>query len=82
MWGNPQQARMAEWSKAVDLRPTIVRCEGSNPSSCKFIGKNSNTFTEKYLNMVGFLWYFIRSNHDTFDYILYCIPIIHLYVQI
>ena len=25
--------RMAEWSKAVDLRPTIVRCEGSNPSS-------------------------------------------------
>jgi hypothetical protein len=34
------------------------------------------------LNMVGFLWYFIRSNHDTFDYILYCIPIIHLYVQI
>ena len=26
---------MAEWSKAVDLRPTIVRCEGSNPSSRK-----------------------------------------------
>ena len=25
---------MAEWSKAVDLRPTIIRCEGSNPSSC------------------------------------------------
>jgi hypothetical protein len=25
---------MAEWSKAVDLRPTIVRCEGSNPSPC------------------------------------------------
>ena len=25
---------MAEWSKAVDLRPTIVRCEGSNPSGC------------------------------------------------
>ncbi len=31
---NQQLARMAEWSKAVDLRPTIVRCEGSNPSSC------------------------------------------------
>ena len=27
---------MAEWSKAVDLRPTTVMCEGSNPSSCKF----------------------------------------------
>jgi hypothetical protein len=27
-------ASMAEWSKAVDLRPTIVRCEGSNPSAC------------------------------------------------
>ena len=26
-------ASMAEWSKAVDLRPTIIRCEGSNPSS-------------------------------------------------
>ena len=28
---------MAEWSKAVDLRPTIVRCEGSNPSRHKRI---------------------------------------------
>ena len=25
---------MAEWSKAVDLRPTIFGCEGSNPSPC------------------------------------------------
>ena len=31
---NYSLARMAEWSKAVDLRPTIIRCEGSNPSSC------------------------------------------------
>ena len=31
---NYSYARMAEWSKAVDLRPTIIRCEGSNPSSC------------------------------------------------
>ena len=30
---NYSHARMAEWSKAVDLRPTIIRCEGSNPSS-------------------------------------------------
>jgi hypothetical protein len=30
---NYSLARMAEWSKAVDLRPTIIRCEGSNPSS-------------------------------------------------
>jgi hypothetical protein len=29
-----EKAPMAEWSKAVDLRPTIVRCEGSNPSGC------------------------------------------------
>ena len=28
-------ASMAEWSKAVDLRPTIERCEGSNPSRRK-----------------------------------------------
>ena len=26
------KACMPEWSKGVDLRPTIVRCEGSNPS--------------------------------------------------
>ena len=34
-------ARMAEWSKAVDLRPTIIRCEGFEPlfvhSDCIFI---------------------------------------------
>ena len=26
-------ARMAEWSKAVDLSPTISGCAGSNPAS-------------------------------------------------
>ena len=29
-------ARMAEWSKAVDLSPTISGCAGSNPASCIF----------------------------------------------
>ena len=26
---------MAEWSKAVDLRPTIFGCAGSNPADSK-----------------------------------------------
>jgi hypothetical protein len=30
-------ARMAEWSKAVDLSPTISGCAGSNPASCIFV---------------------------------------------
>ena len=29
-------ARMAEWSKAVDLSPTISGCAGSTPASCIF----------------------------------------------
>ncbi len=28
-------APMAEWSKAVDLSPTISGCAGSNPAWCK-----------------------------------------------
>ena len=27
---------MAEWSKAVDLSPTISGCAGSTPASCIF----------------------------------------------
>ena len=27
-------ARVAEWSKAVDLSPTISGCAGSNPAPC------------------------------------------------
>ena len=30
---------MAEWSKAVDLSPTISGCAGSNPASCIFFGE-------------------------------------------
>jgi hypothetical protein len=29
------KARMAEWFKATDLRPVIVRCVDSNSTSCK-----------------------------------------------
>ena len=28
------KARMAEWSKAADLRSVIFGCVGSNPTSC------------------------------------------------
>ena len=37
------KARMAEWSKATDLRPVIVRFVGSTPTSCKR-GINSNIY--------------------------------------
>ena len=35
-------ARMAEWSKAADLRSVIVRCVGSNPTP-----RNKETSTLK-----------------------------------
>lgn len=39
---------MAEWSKAVDLRPTIERCEGSNPSRRK-----ENVYFQTWLAQFG-----------------------------
>ena len=31
---------MAEWSKAVDSRPTIFVCAGSNPASVNVVGSD------------------------------------------
>jgi len=39
---------MAEWSKATDLRPVIVRCVGSNPTSCNYIKYRKMLDIEKY----------------------------------
>jgi hypothetical protein len=48
---------MAEWSKAVDLRPTIVRCEGSNPSSCNERG---------HVQQINLFLYHMRSRYIRF----------------